>query len=84
MIQGHAVDRLLTYLELTTPGGGRQDSFVLERGVERRFGPDVLPLAGIVLGYDRNREAALAILDWLEVRADVEPTLAAEIRRLAS
>jgi len=84
LIQAHAVDRLLTYLELTTPGSGRQDAFVLERGVERRFGPDVLPLSEIVLGYDRNREAALAILDWLEARVDVDRTLAAEIRRLAT
>jgi hypothetical protein len=84
LIQVHAVDRLLTYLELTMPGSGRQDAFVLERGVETRFGPDVLPLSEIVLGYDRNREAALAILDWLEARVDVDRALAAEIRRLAS
>jgi hypothetical protein len=83
LIQYHAVDRLLTFLELTTPGSARQDAFVLERGAERRFGPDVLPLSKIVLGYDRNGEAALAILDWLEARADVDRTLAAEIRRLA-
>ena len=82
LIQQHAVDRLLTYLELTT-GSVRQDVFVLERGAETRFGPDVLPLSKIVLGYDRNREAALAILDWLEARVEVHPTLAAEIRRLA-
>jgi hypothetical protein len=83
LIQQHAVDRLLTYLELTTPGSARQDLFALERGAERRFGPEVLPLAEIVLGYDRNREAALVILDWLEARVDVDRTLAAEIRRLA-
>jgi len=83
LIQQHAVDRLLTYLELTTPGSVRQDSFVLERGVERRFGPDVLPLSALVLGYYRNREAALAILEWLEAHAAVDRTLAAEIRRLA-
>jgi hypothetical protein len=83
LIQQHAVDRLLTYLELTTPGSGRQDLFALERGAERRFGPDVLPLGKIVLGYDRNREAALVILEWLEARVDVNRTLAAEIRRLA-
>jgi hypothetical protein len=83
LIQQHAVDRLLTYLELTTPGSTRQDLFAIERGAERRFGPDVLPLSEIVVGYDRNREAALVILEWLESRVDVDPTLAAEIRRLA-
>jgi hypothetical protein len=84
LIQYHAVDRLLTFLELTIPGAVRQDPFVVERGVERRFRPEVLPLSKIVLGYDRNREAALAILDWLEARVDVHPTLATEIRRLAA
>jgi hypothetical protein len=84
LIQNHAVDRLLTYLELTKPGNARQDAFVLERGAERRFGPDVLPLSEMVRGYDRNREAALAILDWLEARVDVDRALAAEIRRLAT
>jgi hypothetical protein len=83
LIQYHAVDRLLTYLGLTTPGSARQDPFALERGAEKRFGPDVLPLSEIVLGYDRNREAALAILEWLEARFEVDQTLAAEIRRLA-
>lgn len=84
LIQHHAIDRLLTFLELTTPGSPRQDPFALERGVEKRFGPDVLPLSRIVVGYDRNAEAALVILEWLEARVDVDSTLAAEIRRLAS
>jgi hypothetical protein len=82
-IQSYAIERLLDYLELTGAAGARQDAFVIERGVERRFPPDVLPLARMVPGYDRNREAALAILEWLEARVDVPPTLAAEIRRLA-
>jgi hypothetical protein len=83
LIQVHAVDRLLNYLELTTPGRARQDPFAVERGAEKRFGPEVLPLSDIVLGYGRNREAALAMLDWLEARVEVDPTLASEIRRLA-
>jgi hypothetical protein len=82
LIQQHAVDRLLTFLELTS-GERRQDPFAIERGAERLFGPDVLPLHAIVLGYERNREAALAVLDWLEAHVDVDRTLAAEIRRLA-
>jgi hypothetical protein len=82
LIQVHAIDRLLTFLELTR-GAARQDEFVVERGAETRFRPDVLPLAALVPGYERNSEAALAILEWLESRADVDGTLAAEIRRLA-
>jgi hypothetical protein len=82
-IQVHAVDRLLTFLHLTEPvSGKKQDAFVVERGAERRFGPDVLPLAKLAPGYDHNREAALAMLEWLEARADVSEALATEIRRL--
>jgi hypothetical protein len=84
LIQYWAVNRLLWFLELTEPGSGpRQDAFVIERGVEKRFGREVLPLADMIPGYERNREAALAILEWLEARADVDPALAAAIRRLA-
>jgi hypothetical protein len=83
-IQVHAVDRLLTYLYLSEPGARRQqDAFVVERGAERRFGEDVLPLSSFVLGYDCNQEAALAILAWVQARTDVNEALAAEIRRLA-
>lgn len=85
LIQGYAVDRLLTLLDLrgeaTTP---RQDAFAVERGAETRFAPETLPLADFVPGYDRNREAALAILEWLEGRAEVNRTLAAAIRALAA
>jgi hypothetical protein len=83
-IQSFAVDRVLTLLYLTEPGAGpRQDAFVVERGAENRFTPDILPLSSFVSGYDHNKEAALAILEWLEARADVNQALAAEIRRLA-
>ena len=81
-IQGYAVDRILTFLDLTN-GAARQDVFVVERRAERRYEPDVLPLSTMVPGYDRNREAALAILEWLEAHAEVDATLAAAIRRLA-
>jgi hypothetical protein len=37
----------------------------------------------MVPGYDRNRDAALAILAWLEAHADVDPVLAGAIRELA-
>jgi hypothetical protein len=84
-IQSYAVDRLLTFLYLTETGAvPRQDPFTIERAAETRFGPELLPLASMVPGYERNREAALAILAWLEARVSVDPTLAAEIRRLAA
>jgi len=84
LIQTHAIDRLLTYLDLTgTASRPRQDPFAVERGAERRFGHEALPLASMLPGYERNREAALAILDWLEGRTEVSAALAAEIRALA-
>jgi hypothetical protein len=82
-IQGYAVDRIITMLDLVN-GAVPQDVFVVERGVERRFGPDVLPLADFVLGYERNREAALAILDWLEAHAEVDAVMADAVRSLTS
>ncbi len=81
LIQMHAVDRVLTIAEIGAGVAGRQDVFAVERGAERRFGAAV-PLAAMVPGYDRNGEAALAILTWLEAHADVHPALAAAVREL--
>jgi hypothetical protein len=84
LIQTHAIDRLLTYLDLSgQAASARQDPFAVERGAERRFPPAVLPLATMVTGYESNVEAALAILEWLEARVDVSSVLAEAIRGLA-
>lgn len=84
LIQVHAVDRLLYFLELQgNSAEQRQDPFAIERGAERRFSADVIPLAQIVTGYGRNREAALAILQWIEERMEVNAELAGAIRKLA-
>jgi hypothetical protein len=83
-IQSYAVDCLIALLGALHPEAKRrQDAFAVERGVERRFATDLLPLSTMVLGYERNREAALTILEWLEAHADVDPVLAAAIRELA-
>lgn len=83
LIQVHAVDRLITLLELRNAGRGPiQDPFAIERGVERRFADEVLPLPAWVPGYVRNREAAAAILDWLEANAPFDPVMAAAVRNL--
>jgi hypothetical protein len=84
LIQVHAVDRLLQFLELDRESAEeRQDPFAIERGAERRFPADVHTLARMVTGYAGNGVAALAILEWLEERADVNAQLAAAIRTLA-
>jgi hypothetical protein len=82
LIQSHAVDRVLTIAGQHAGGTGQQDVFSVERRAERRFGARV-QLAAMVPGYGRNREAALAILAWLEAHADVDQALAAAIRELA-
>lgn len=84
LIQTHAIDRVLTFLDLTGRAAvARQDPFAVERGAERRFSREVLPLAAMVPGYERNAEAALAILEWLEARVEVSPVLACAVRELA-
>jgi hypothetical protein len=82
-IQCYAVDRVITmrYLE---SGMDPQDRFAVERGVEERLAPDDLPLARFVPGYERNREAALAILEWLEGHAEVDKAMADAVRVLAT
>lgn len=82
LIQTHAVDRVLTLAGLQA-GGTSQDAFAVERGAERRFGAGV-PLAAMVPGYGRNREAASAILEWLDAHADVDRALGSAIRRLVA
>ncbi len=81
LIQVHAIDRVLAIAALHGGGTGQQDVFAIERGAERRFGAAV-PLPAMAPGYGRNREAALAILSWLEAHASVDSTLAAAIRKL--
>jgi hypothetical protein len=79
LIQVYAVDRLLAFLDLvekTKP----QDAFAVERGAEQRV---ALPLPQMAQGYERNRESALAILEWLESHAVVNPVLAERVRALA-
>jgi hypothetical protein len=85
LIQVHAVDRAVTLLGLLDGEAGKQqDPFAVERGAERRFDRDRLPLAELMPGYERNREAALAMLAWLEAHADVDQRLASAVRELAS
>jgi hypothetical protein len=85
-IQGYAVDRLLELAEGTEAAQptAAQDEFALERRFEQRH-PHIAPYAPLWLqGYTRNRESALAILDFLEMRFVIEETIAAAIRRLCA
>ena len=85
LIQVHAIDRLLTYLDLTGEGlDARPDAFAVERRVESRLAGAAFPFAPTMRGYEHNRESALAILGWIESRASVNTALAASIRELAA
>jgi hypothetical protein len=82
-IQCYAVDRVVTMRDLAS-GNPPQDEFAVERGVERRYEPEELPLARFAPGYEHNREAALAILEWLEAHAEVDKAMADAVRALAT
>jgi hypothetical protein len=82
-IQGYAVDRWVTVLgHLGLGAGDPQDVFVVDRGVERRFGADLLPLADLVPGYERNALAAQTLLDLLEAHVQLDPSVVAAVRDL--
>lgn len=82
MIQGHAVNAVIALLRI---GGGEipyRDPFDASRRVERAYPPDVLPLAAMVPGYERNVAAADFILAWLGKRYPVPAGIGDPIREL--
>ncbi|MEU4716610.1 hypothetical protein AB0F73_23560 [Micromonospora purpureochromogenes] len=82
-IQSYAVDRVIALLRLTGAGAGhRRDPFDASRRVEQAYPPEVLPLAAMVPGYARNREAARAVFGWLAERFPVDPVIGEAVRRL--
>ena len=82
-IQGYAVDRWITILgHLGLGSGDRQDLFVIDRGVERRFPTDLLPLADLVPGYERNAHAAQTLLGLLQRHVELDPSIVAAVRDL--
>jgi hypothetical protein len=83
-IQQYAVDRILELAPTLSPEGAVQkDPFNRERRFELRFPELAKELPRFVQGYERSRESAMAILDFLEKHFEVNPSLAGEIRRLA-
>jgi lincosamide nucleotidyltransferase B/F len=82
-IQGYAVDRLLELVEYVEPANENdRDPFVNERRFEQRF-PNLIPQLSIWMqGYEKNREAALAILTFLDEHFEVNKALAKAIREL--
>jgi hypothetical protein len=82
-IQGYAVDRVLELAaHIEQERAAHKDAFVLERRFEQRF-PDVAQaMPSFVQGYERSRESAAAILDFLEKHFGVNAAMAEAIRGL--
>lgn len=80
-IQGFAVDRLLELVEYVEQANAvHRDPFVNERRFEQRH-PNLVPqLYEWMQGYERNRESALAMLEFLEAHFDVNAAIAKAIR----
>ncbi|MGN6333122.1 MAG: hypothetical protein ACTHOD_15970 [Motilibacteraceae bacterium] len=82
-IQSLAVDRAISLLDLTEPSPTRRrDPFESSRRVEQAYGPDVLPLARMVPGYEHNIEAAAVTLAWLRERFTCDPVITDAVRQL--
>lgn len=82
-IQQYAVDRVLELMQQREPEqpGGR-DQFALERRFEQCFPVTAQALPAFIQGYDRSRESALAILEFMETHFEVNPAMAQAIRAL--
>jgi hypothetical protein len=87
MIQFHALDRVLEYLESQQPNpqvaGSARDPFNIDRRIEMRSPQAAQTLPVWAGGYERTRQAALAQLQLLEAHAVVPACVAEQIRALA-
>lgn len=88
MIQVHALDRVLQFLELLQPGShdasAARDPFNVERRIEMRS-PEVAPVLPLWAGgYERTAPAALALLAALEAHDVVPREISEHIRMLAT
>lgn len=82
-IQHFAVDRVVELIEREEPGEEKgRDPFALERRFEQRHPQAAGRLADFIQGYQRSRESARAILDYLEAHYEVNPAVAKRIREL--
>jgi hypothetical protein len=82
-IQGYAVDRVLELAAQNERGAAPpKDAFAPERRIEQRLPVLAQALPSFVQGYDRSRESATALLDYLEQHFEVNPALAKAIRDL--
>lgn len=84
-IQNYAVDRILDLAAQIEPESGAiRDRFSGERRFEQRFPVLARALPGLIQGYERSPQSALAILEFLEAHFEVNPAIAAAIRALCA
>ena len=82
-IQGYAVDRMLELVEYVEPANETyRDPFVNERRFEQRFPNLASQVSTWMQGYEKNRESAVASLDFLEKHFEINEVLAKTIREL--
>lgn len=82
-IQGYAVDRILELADDIEPAQrAEKDTYANERRFELRYPGVTRQLPAFLQGYERNRESALSILNFLEQHFPVNPKMAAAIRQL--
>ena len=88
MIQVHALDRVLEFLETLQPGShdaiAARDPFNVDRRIEMRSSQAALALPTWAGGYAGTVPAALALLAALEAHAVVPAEVSEHIRRLAT
>jgi lincosamide nucleotidyltransferase B/F len=82
-IQCHAVDRLIELADMIdeAPVPISIDVFSRDRRFEQRHVAIAMLLPYWTQGYQKNRESALAILDFLELHFPVSTTISTAIRR---
>lgn len=88
MVQAHALDRVLEFLELLQPGShaasAARDPFNVDRRIEMRSPPLAAALPIWAGGYERTVPAALALVAALETHNVVPAEVSEHIRRLAT
>jgi len=82
LVQHHAVDRIIELAELIESGmPGSADPYSTDRRFETRFPSVAGNLVRFVQGYERTPESALAILEFLEARFEVNAAMSGEVRK---
>lgn len=84
-IQGYAVDRVLDLAAtFEAEGSAHKDLFMVERRFEFRFPGVAAALPDFIQGYDRSRESARAILQFLDQHFEINPAMKQAILDLCS